>query len=74
MNIGRTIKMVRLTAIAGEVLRRYGYETRFSDPSIGSGTVLGYNLRELARLVRINFYHLRNRDQPGDRGNDLQPK
>jgi len=59
-------------AIAGNVLRRYGYETLFADPSIGSGAVLGYKVRELARLVRINFYHTLNRRRPGDRRNDPQ--
>ena len=58
-------------AIAGDVLRRYGYETRFAQPSIGSGAALRYKLGELARLIRINFYHARNRHRPGDPRDDL---
>lgn len=58
-------------ALAGDVLRRYGYETLFKEPSIGSGAALRYRLRELARLVRINFYHARNRHRPGDPRDDL---
>lgn len=59
-------------AVAGDALRRYGYETLFAEPSIGSGAVLGYKLREFARLVRVNIYHARNRHRPGDPRDDLQ--
>ena len=58
-------------AIAGDVLRRHGYETLFAEPSIGSGAALRYEVGELARLVRINLYHARNRHRPGDPRDDL---
>lgn len=58
-------------AIAGNVLRQYGYETLFAEPSIGPGETLRYQLGEFARLVRINLYHARNRHRPGDPRDDL---
>jgi hypothetical protein len=53
-------------AIAGHTLRRHGYETRFNDATIGAREALPFKLAELARLVRINVYHMLNRHRPGD--------
>lgn len=58
-------------AIAGDTLRRYGYETLFTEPAIGTGEALSYKLAELARLVRINIHHALNRHRPGDPPDDL---
>lgn len=59
-------------AIAGDTLRRYGYETLFTEPAISAREALPYKLVELARLVRINVYHALNRHRPGDPRDDLR--
>ena len=53
-------------AIAGDTLRRHGYETMFDEPSISAWQVLKFRLGELARLIRINIYHARHRRRAGD--------
>lgn len=59
-------------AIAGDTLRRNGYETLFTEPAIGAGEALPYEIAELARLVRINVYHALNRHRPGDPRDELR--
>jgi hypothetical protein len=58
-------------AIAGDSLKRFGYEIRFSGPALGAGRTLTYKVGELARLARINIYHAFNRRLPGDPRDDL---
>lgn len=58
-------------AVAGDTLRRYGYETLFTKPALGAGGSLPYRIAELARLIRINVYHALNRQRPGDPRDDL---
>ena len=52
-------------AVAGDQLAKHGYEVLPQRPRITVFDKLYFRLVELVRLLRINYYHLRNKS-PGD--------
>jgi len=52
-------------AVAGDELAAHGYEVMSRRPRLSFFEKRYYDLVELARLARINYYHLRNKE-PGD--------